>query len=271
MVRNSWSYYAFQVKHAVRRLFRQFSQPNILVIASLVAWCIVIYVLFRSISWRLHSDQYLIKNVLFTSGTVMDYDDDAFLLAIVDIYTGAYYSTLRLWSSSSKAIKHLIKEEDFVSEVRYLSFKDNTLLVDVVFHEPLMRVLYNSWYYAMYEKSLLKLPPTSTIAHTRPTIHLPLYLSWSSESIEWLLHEVNPSKMLEDYNALQSSSIAWSISYIPGAQRYVIRRPELQVYISAKKSIMEQLETLFLLKEHYAWFEGLEMIDIWSLKQPIVK
>ena len=252
-------------------MFRRFAQPNILLIGIIAGALLLVYILMQSILSRLHAKHYVIESVLFTSGTIQNYDNDEFLLDIVSMYSWAYYSTLRLWSTSSQAIKSFIKEKEFLEDVRYLSFEDNKLVIDVIFRKPLVRLVYNSGSYALYDHSILELPAESTIAKDVPSINLPLYLSGSSESIDGILYEVIPSKMLADYYLLQSAVVRGSISYIPGAQRYVIWRPEIQIYINAKKDIIEQLQTLFVLKEHYPWFESLQTIDLGSLKQPIIK
>ncbi len=228
-------------------------------------------VLWESIRVRLYNPDYLIQKVVFSTGSIASYDDVALFDRIVHIYSGSYYSTARLGGDVSHMIDDVIKEMVYVDSIIPLWFSHNTLLVDVKFKNPAFKFRYKDQEYGIYTTTFIPLHPDDQLGQSSPLILLPLYLSGSSESISGVLYSVNVEKMLYDYLLLQTSPIQWSLTYIPGGEKYVIWNPNQRVYFNAKKNISQQLTTLYILKNNYNGFEDLKQIDVWSLANPIVK
>lgn len=239
------------------------------VIIWIFLWIVVIVWIIRS---KLYSSHYVIKNVLITTWSISMYNDVDLYASIVSLYTGQYYSTLRLWSSTSHSINTLRESIEYIKSIQPITFSNNTLLVDVQFVLPTIVLRYNDKRYAIYTQwTILPLDESDQLGKTEPIISLPLYLSGMSSSISWVLYAITPSKLLQDYELLQTSPIQWSITYIPGGEKYVIWNPIQRVYFNAKKDIASQIYTLQLMKENYANFDNLEQIDVGSIFSPIVK
>ena len=268
-MRKRRSYIWFKFRHWFRKITRAILKPRSVVVYSILALCLLGYIFFQSIKWKLYSDKYLIQKILFTTWTVASYDDEVILSDIISIYSWSYYSTLRLGNNASKQINQYIDDSPFIQSINPVSFADNVLVLEVIFVQPLFRFLYNNQQYGIYHEKFLPLYSGNTLGGATPLILLPLYLSGTSASMDGVMYYVDTDKMLLDYFLLKSAPIQWSITYIPWGEKYVIRNPLQKVYLNAKKDLKKQLSILYTLKSNYTWFNDLEIIDIGSLENPI--
>lgn len=270
MIRKSW-YYKFQLLYWFRKVLASLLRPRSIVLYVIGIIVLVWLVLFRSIRSRLYNPEYRITKVLLTTWSVAVYNDITLFDRIVQVYSGSYYSTIRIGSMESNIIKDIENSTPYVDLISPVSFSNNTLLVDVKFKNPSFRFRYKDKEYAIYNKTYIELGSGDTLGQNTPLILLPLYLSGTSESISGVLYNVNVEKMLYDYLLLQTSPIQWSITYVPGWEKYIIWNPNQRVYFNTKKDIGQQLNTLYILKNNYNGFETLSQIDVGSLVNPIVK
>lgn len=270
VIRSKW-YYKFKLSYWLRKVIASLLRPRSIVLYIVGIIILVWLILFWSVRSRLYHPQYRITKVLFSTWSVSFYDDIALFDRIIQIYSGGYYSTIRIGSKESNIISDLEKTIPYVNSIIPISFSNNTLLVDVQFKNPFFRFRYNDKEYWIYDKTYISLHSGNLLGQNTPLILLPLYLSGTSESISGVLYSVNAEKMLYDYLLLQTSPIQWSITYVPGWEKYIIWNPNQRVYFNAKKDIGQQLHTLYVLKNNYNGFETLSQIDIGSLINPIVK
>lgn len=261
----------FQFSRHVRKIIKSILRPNRMVLY--VVWIIVIIagILILNIRARIYNSDYLISKVVFTTWSVAAYNDNELFSNIVHIYSWNYYSTLRIGGSVRSTIDDLISKVSYIQTITPSSFSNNTLLVDVSFKQPLLKFNYKDKEYGIYNDTFVALSTWDNLGKDTPIILLPLYLSGNSENISWILYDISVQKMLTDYLLLQASPIQWSITYIPGGEKYVIWNPNQQVYFNTKKDISKQLSLLYILKNNYNGFEDLKQIDVWSLDNPIVK
>lgn len=244
------------------KLFRMIIRGAVLVVAVLI---------IQSIRSSLYQEGYLIKKILITSWTLQQYNDNNLFGDVVKVFSGSYYSLARVSRDKNREIRKIVQDNSHVEDIKILSFQDNELLVSIQFKEPLFRFDYNTQEYAIYEdKSFYLLSTGESLGQNTPLIKLPVYLSWSSESISWVLYGISVEKLLWDYLLLQNSPVQWSFTYIPWWEKYIIWHPEINVSFDAKKNIIPQLMNLLVLKNNYGWFESLRRIDIGSLKDPII-
>lgn len=272
MIKRSRWYYSFKIWYWSRKIINIFFKAKSLwwYIAVLIA--VVAFILWMNIRSRIYSAHYRIDKVVFSPESVQHYNDIELFDRIAHVYSGWYYSTLRLGSNQWAGIAQLLNKYSYVQSIAPQSFENNTLLVSVQFQEPVLKFRYIDRHYAIYkDKTILPLSDHDTLWRQSPLILLPLYLSGSSASISGVLYQVDVEKMLYDYLLLQTSPIQWSLTYIPGGEKYVIWNPEQRVYLNAKKDIAGQLHILNILKNNYGEFHLLKQIDVWSLSHPIVK
>ena len=271
MIRRSKWYYKFKISYWFRKVFAWLLKPRSILLYVIGIIGIVSLVLILSIRSRLYNSEYLITKVMFTTGSVASYNDIELFDQIVKIYSGSYYSTVRIGNSASDIIEGLENTTSHVENIIPTSFSNNTLLVEVQFKNPSLRFRYNDTEYGIYDKTFIPLSTGDSLGQKTPLILLPLYLSGTSPSISWVLYNVDVNKILYDYLLLQTSPIQWSLTYIPGGEKYIIWNPNQRVYFNAKKDIWQQLNTLYILKNNYNGFESLSQIDVWSLPNPIIK
>lgn len=263
--------YKNQFSRSARKVIKSIMRPNTMVLYIVWIVAIVAGILILNIRSRIYNSSYLISKVVFTTWSVSVYNDSELFSQIVSIYSWSYYSTLRIGGSVTSTIDDLIQNVTYVRSIETSSFANNTLLVRVVFKEPLLKFSYKEKEYGIYNNAFIPLSTWDTLGQQTPIILLPLYLSGMSENISWILYNISVQKMLNDYLILQTSPIKWSITYIPGGEKYVIWNPNQQVYFNTKKDISKQLSLLYILKNNYNGFEDLKQIDVWSLDNPIVK
>ena len=272
MIKKSRWYYKSKIWRWWYRFLHSVTKPGSLLFYVIGLIVVVWLVLSRSIRSRLYQPEYLIKKVLFTTWSIAQYNDIELFDKIIQIYSWSYYSTTRIWWTTSNMVEKLLSEKPYVSSIDVSSFSQNTLIVDVSFSSPLLRFRYNDKYYGIYQdKTALLLSTWDLLGQDKPLILLPLYLSGTSESISWVLYNISAEKLLYDYLLLQTSPIQWSLTYIPWGEKYIIWNPNQRVYLNAKKDIAQQLLLLYTLKNNYNGFENLKQIDVWSLVNPIIK
>ena len=264
-------HYKFQFSRWSQKIIKSVLKPNSMILY--VLWIVFVIGLFLTfnIRSRIYNSDYIISKVVFSTWSLASYNDSELFNDIIHIYSWTYYSTIRIGSTISSIIDTLVMKKWYISSIIPVSFSNNVLLVDVKFKEPMLKFYYNNMEYAIYENTFVPLSTGDQLGMKTPMISLPLYLSGTSQSISWILYNISVQKMLTDYLLLQTSPIQWTLTYIPGGEKYVIRNPNQKVYFNTKKDISKQLSLLYILKNNYNGFEDLKQIDVWSLDNPIVK
>lgn len=248
----------------IQRMFqKKTSLPWIMVIIGIWLWWILV--------WQkvLYNDTYYIQDVLFTKQSLSLYNDVNLYADIAELYSGNYYHTLHRWKRNSM-LDTIQSHYSFIDTIVLQEFTANTLLLDIKFRVPLVRLRHNNSLYAVYDEEILPLFSWERLADNTPLILLPLYLSGTAESLSWILYQLNPHKLLSDYLLLQTAPVQWSLTYVPWWEKYIFRNDRLRVYFNAKKEISWQLLQLLLLYKYYPDFDRIRQIDIGSIANPII-
>lgn len=208
---------------------------------------------------------------MYTSWSFQQYSDPEVYTAIWEMYSGTYYTALRMFRETNITLDTVKEKYPFIQDVIIEKYANNTLLLHVEFVKPSLRFRYKESIYGMYDTYALPIRSWEILWNGTPLILLPIYLSGSSESISWVLYGINTKKILYDYLLLKTSPIHGSITYIPGGDKYILWNDKLRIYFNAKKDLNKQLLTLYLLMNNYQPFSTLEQIDLWSIDNPIVR
>jgi hypothetical protein len=188
-------------------------------------------------------------------------------------YICRYYFDVTLFGNANWYESKVKEEYPFIDTITIKGFNNNKLILDIKFKKPVLRFLYkNELYWAYNSHSrLILLGKKDELWYNIPLILLPIYLNDSSQSIEWLLYNIDIDKMLYDFIMLKTIALSWSITYIPWWDKYIFRNDDIRIYFNGKKNINQQLLILSTLMTQYKWFHQLKQIDIGSLDNPIVK
>ncbi len=268
---NSLGYYGFKLQYIWRRFMKMFRKARSINIVIIIVLSSILAFFIYNINSRIYSDQYKVSSIRFTKKSVNQYNDAQLYTHIAELYSWKYYSDISAFWDHKDYNEILTVQYPFIESINIKGFSNNTLLLDVVFTKPLLRFLYKDEFYGAYHNLLLPLNTTDELNNGTPLMLLPIYLKESSISISWLLYEVDISKMLYDLLLLKTVPISWSVTYIPGWDRYILRNNDVRIYLNAKKDINTQLWILSTLMSQYKWFNQLKQIDIGSLDNPIVK
>jgi len=71
----------------------------------------------------------------------------------------------------------------YIDTITPLSFVNNTVVVDIIFKDPLFRLRYKDEDYGIYDRTFIPLGKSDQLGLSTPLILLPLYLSGSSPSL----------------------------------------------------------------------------------------
>jgi hypothetical protein len=267
----SFKYYGFRlqyIQHKISKFFRKSTSISLSII--IIIWIVIIWFSY-SIYNKLYSADYRIDSIGYTIESINTYNDPLLYNTISLWYICRYYSDVKLLWDEKTYDKKIQEEFPFIESISIVSFSKNKLILDVKFHKPLLRFMYKNDIYWAYKNNLIILWTKDTLGYGIPLILLPQYLQWSSSDISWLLYNINLDKMLYDLLLLKSSSLSWSITYIPWGDKYILRNKDIRVYFNAKKDINHQLMILSTLMTEYRWFKDIKQIDVGSLDNPIVK
>ncbi len=271
-MRRSIDYYGFALKHTLRKLFHSIKKPQSFVISIILWVCVVLFILWNNIYNKLYSADYLVNKVHYTKDSLQLYNDPWMYSFISLSYLCRYYFDITLFGNEDWYESQIKEQYPFIDTITIQGFNNNTLVLDIKFKKPTLRFLYkDESYWAYNDHNLILLGRKDELWYGVPLILLPIYLNDSSESIKWLLYNIDINKMLYDLIVLKTIPLSWSITYIPGWDKYIFRNSTIRIYFNAKKNINQQLLTLFTLMNQYKWFGNLKQIDVGSLDNPIVK
>lgn len=183
MITKRRGYQFHKLKTRIRREFVPFfTRYSLVVYVALFG-----IVLLIGVVWLLHNrlkdETYRIYQVNISQESVNMYNDFALFERIARIYSGSYYSTLRLGSDATDKISELVDQLPHVSAINLQHFADHILTVQVVFDDPPIKLRYHDGYYGVYPENIIPLYSGNTLGQQSPLILLPLYLSGTSESI----------------------------------------------------------------------------------------
>lgn len=268
----SIDYYGFKIRYILRNFFHSIKKSQSF-IGPIVLWiCIILWILWNNIYTRIYSTDYLINNVHYTKDSVQVYNDPWMYSFISLSYICRYYFDITLFGNEAWYVSKIKEQYPFIDTIAINGFNNNILVLDIKFKKPSLRFLYkNESYWAYNNHNIILLGTKDELWHGIPLILLPIYLNDSSESIEWLLYNVDIDKMLYDLIILKTVPLSWSITYIPWWDKYILRNNDIRIYFNAKKNINQQILTLSTLMTQYRRFNDLEQIDVGSLDNPIVK
>lgn len=271
IMNKSIKYYGFQlqyIQHKISKFFRKNTSINISI---LVIISFVFVGFWYSIYNKLYSVKYRIDSVGYTIESIDTYNDPLLYNMVWLWYLCRYYSDVKFLWDEELYNKKIQEKYPFIKKITIVSFINNKLILDIKYHKPLLRFMYNNTTYWAYKNNLVLLGPKDSLGYGIPLILLPEYLKTTSSSISWLLYNLNLEKMLYDLLLLKSSPLSWSVTYIPWWDKYILWNNNLRVYFNARKDINNQLMILSTLMTEYRWFNSLKQIDVGSLDNPIVK
>lgn len=271
MNNRSIDYYGFKIRYILRRFFNSIKKTNSFVTITIIWIIILLLILWNNLYQKIYSDNYLINTIQYTSDSINTYNDESLYSFISLFYICRYYFDLKLFGNDSLYEEQIKSAYPFIDDITISSFSNNILILDVEFKKPSLRFLYKDVSYGAYDNNLILLNPEDSLWHGIPLVLLPIYLNQSSQSISGLLYNINIDKMLYDLLLLKTIPISWSVTYIPGWDKYILRNNDLRVYFNAKKDINHQIIMLSTLMNQYRWFDKLHQIDLGSLDNPIVK
>lgn len=270
-MRRTQHYYRYKLwnfwRNFLRRVRKNFSF-SLLLFVVLSIWLLLFVYWLKG---KIYAPKYHISKVIYTSWSFQQYKDPEMYSNISQMYSGTYYTALRMFREQNFSLSELQDKYPFIEDVEISQYANNTLVLDVKFIKPALRFRYKDEIYWVYNTYTLPIGSWESLWNGTPLMLLPIYLSGSSESISWVLYGIDVKKLLYDYLLIKTSSIPWTITYIPGWDKYILWNDKLRIYFNAKKDINKQLFTLSLLINNYQPFKTLEQIDLWSIDNPIVK
>lgn len=258
--------------HRMMRRFTLFCKQY-LSLSMVVMWLLLLIWIFLFVSLRskIYHPTYKIDTILFTSWSIATHDDPILYASIVDIYSGTYYTSMKWFRPKLYVTEAIQSIYPVVRDIQEIEFANNTLLLDISFQQPLLRIRYHDGDYALYPDYFVSLWWDDTLATSTPLVLLPIYLSGTSTSLSGILYGLSPYKLLTDYLLLKTAPIQWSLTYVPWWEKYILRNEQQRVYFNTRKDISTQLLKLILLYKHYPWFDNLKQIDVGSIADPIVR
>jgi len=254
------------------RKFFNWIKKTYSLITFITLWiAILLFILWNNIYQKIYSDIYIINSVRYTSDSINTYNDTSLYSLISLSYLCRYYFDLKIFGDDVLYEKKIKQQYPFIDTVTINSFANNKLVLDIKFIKPSLRFLYKNILYGAYDHDLIVLGPQDSLWSNIPLVLLPIYLNESSQSISWLLYNINTDKILYDLLLLKTVPISWSVTYIPWWDKYILRNADIRIYFNAKKDINNQLLILSTLMNQYRWFDQLRQIDVGSLDNPIIK
>lgn len=267
--RRSSSIFNFKsIQYKLKSFWKKKHTINVFIVVWLLLLVGFWYINIRN---KLYSSVYSIDRITYTKNSLLSYNDSMFYNDISLLYLCRSYSDVKIFWDNVEYVKVIKEKYPFVDTVQIKGFANNTLWLEITFVKPIMRFLYKDTLYGAYSDDLIKLRAEDSIWFGLPLILLPWYLQNSSASVSGLLYNLDMNKMLYDVLLLKSIPLSWTITYIPGWDKYIYSNDSLRVYFNAKKNILSQIVVLSTLMTQYRGFDKLQQIDVGSLDTPIIK
>ena len=268
----SIGYYGFKIKHILRRFLNTTKKRySLITIITIGIVLLLLFILWNNLYQKLYSEKYLINSIRYTSNSITTYNDSSLYSFISLSYICRHYFDIKLFGDNNLYRDQIQREYPFIDKITIVSFTNNVLILDIKFIKPSLLFLYKNRSYGAYKNKFILLDKKNSLWQGIPLVLLPIYLNDTSQSISWLLYDINIDKMLYDLLLLKSIPISWSVTYIPWGDKYIFWNNSLRIYFNAKKDINNQLIILFTLMNQYRWFNKLTQIDVGSLDNPIIK
>ena len=225
-----------------------------------VSW--ILWVSFLIVNLYRYQDKYIVKTVVYTSGSLLMYDDPWIYSQFSSQYQWKSFIDIDILQKN-QIIYTMQELFPFLQDIEYKKFNNNTLLAHIVFRQPDVIVSVGNRRFALYPSHILPLYSGNMLWFSAPQIFLPQYLSGIS-TLSGLLYIQSLPQLIQDIQLLKTLPLAGSITYIPGAEKYVYWDTARHIYFNAKKSLTGQIESLQKLIQYYKWFDKLIKIDLGS-------
>jgi hypothetical protein len=209
-----------------------------------------------------HQDNYIIKNILYTTSSLSIYDDPSTYTTISWLYKQKSITSVKRFNKKSIE-EEVITKFPYISSVAIKKFLNNKLTLDIQFIQPSAVAILSNKRFALYENSPLLLYSGNTLGQKSPSFYLPSYLS-GTQFLSGMLYSQSLDKITKDITLLSQLSLSGSITYVPGWEKYIYRTETRHIYFNAKKSLTDQIDNLQNLIQTYPKFSTLTRIDLGS-------
>jgi hypothetical protein len=163
---------------------------------------------------------------------------------------------------------------NLVQWVTLESFEEGTATIQIVWNTPslLFRLPWNRWYWS-YNENIFEIAPQDWITSSTRIIDLPRYTE-TFDTIDGIFWSYSESQLVEVLETIDTELWVENISeyiYLPWGKKLFLWYDSKRRYIHLNKDITIQLEKISAVRDFYAEYQNISIIDVWSTDNVIVK
>lgn len=239
-----------------------------------ITWLLLIIVSITLILQRtLRSPAYTITYISFATESLDTYDDPLLYRHVAETFESRNFFVVRTLSRK-KHVNTIQQRFPIIKDIRISQQADQQFLFTIEFNTPNLVFLISDWRrYASLDEHLYLLWSWNSLWSESIQLELPRYAA-TLRSIEWVYYAISEKRLLEIYTLIEETLWAQHITeriYLPWWSKLFLAYKGKRLYIHVDKDVNTQLQKLIDLENQYAWFSNLQIIDVWSSDDIIVR
>ena len=232
----------------------------------LLVWCIAVF------RFSFFSSDNTIESIVFAPESIEKYDNPELYTTLQKELIGEnYYSLTR--NLLKDIVSEIKKTYPIVDTVTIEQSWPQRWYVTINFFTPTIVFQSPSWFTAAYENSLYYLTSGNTLGNDVLTIDIPRYTSWytSLHGILYAMDEIALKTYIETIlDTLWEQHIS-EIIYLPWWMKLFVTYKSKRIYFHLDQEVNRQLAKLVDMENWYENFVNIQVIDLWSIDDIIVR